>query len=94
MNQLTGWNYSLNRVSYLRPRWPGSFLVMDRAYIDFARLYALHQAAELKVLFGAHDKESQRRTSQTIDRLSGLRSDQTVSLTGPLSREKLYSLSV
>jgi IS4 transposase len=32
-----------------------------------------------------------RRSSQTVDRLTGLRSDQTVSLTGPLSR-KLYPI--
>jgi len=68
---------------------PGSFLVMDRAYIDFARLYALHQALAFFVVRAKQNFQFRRRSSQTVDRLSGLRSDQTVSLTGPLSR-KLY----
>ena len=68
---------------------PGSFLVMDRAYIDFARLYALQQALAFFVVRAKQNFQFRRRASQTIDRSSGLRSDQTVSLTGPLSR-KLY----
>ena len=70
---------------------PGSFLVMDRAYIDFARLYALHQALAFFVVRAKQNFQFRRRTSQTVDRSSGLRSDQTVSLTGPLSR-KLYPI--
>jgi Domain of unknown function (DUF4372)/Transposase DDE domain len=70
---------------------PGSFLVMDRAYIDFARLYALHQGLAFFVVRAKQNFQFRRRTSQTVDRLSGLRSDQTVSLTGPLSR-KLYPI--
>jgi hypothetical protein len=70
---------------------PGSFLVMDRAYIDFARLYALQQALAFFVVRAKQNFQFRRRASQTIDRSSGLRSDQTVSLTGPLSR-KLYPI--
>ncbi len=70
---------------------PGSFLVMDRAYIDFARLYALHQALAFFVVRAKQNFQFRRRSSQTVDRLTGLRSDQTVSLTGPLSR-KLYPI--
>ena len=68
---------------------PGSFLVMDRAYIDFARLYALQQALAFFVVRAKQNFQFRRRASQTIDRSSGLRSDQTVSLTGPLSRKAL-----
>jgi len=70
---------------------PGSFLVMDRAYIDFARLYTLHQALAFFVVRAKQNFQFRRRSSQTVDRLTGLRSDQTVSLTGPLSR-KLYPI--
>ena len=70
---------------------PGSFLVMDRAYIDFARLYALHLGLAFFVIRAKQNLQFRRRSSQTVDRLSGLRSDQTVSLTGPLSR-KLYPI--
>jgi hypothetical protein len=68
---------------------PGSFMVMDRAYIDFARLYAVHQALAFFVVRAKENFQCRRRSSQPVDRLSGLRSDQTVMLTGPLSR-KLY----
>jgi hypothetical protein len=68
---------------------PGSFMVMDRAYIDFARLYAVHQALAFFVVRAKENFQCCRRSSQPVDRLSGLRSDQTVMLTGPLSR-KLY----
>jgi hypothetical protein len=68
---------------------PGSFMVMDRAYIDFARLYAVHQALAFFVVRAKENFQCRRCSSQPVDRLSGLRSDQTVMLTGPLSR-KLY----
>ena len=77
---------------------PGSFLVMDRAYIDFARLYALHQALAFFVVRAKQNFQFRRRTSQTVDRLSGLRSDpnrfthrtsQSKALSHPASKDQL-----
>jgi hypothetical protein len=67
------------------PLEPGSFLVMDRAYLDFARLYALHQALAFFVIRAKSNLRFQRRTSHPVDRSTGVRSDQTGILTGPLS---------
>lgn len=68
---------------------PGSFLVMDRAYIDFARLYALDQALAFFVLRAKKNLQFYRRVSYPVDPLSGVRSDQSIVLTGPLTR-RLY----
>ena len=64
---------------------PGTFLVMDRGYLDFARLYALHQALAFFVIRAKNNLAFRRRYSQPVDRSSGVRSDQTGILTGPVS---------
>ena len=64
---------------------PGSFLVMDRGYLDFARLYALHQALSFFVIRAKSNLQFRRQYSHSVDRSSGLRSDQTGVLTGPLT---------
>ena len=64
---------------------PGSFLVMDRGYLDFARLYALNQALAFFVIRAKSNLQFRRQYSHSVDRSSGLRSDQTGILTGPLT---------
>jgi DDE family transposase/uncharacterized protein DUF4372 len=64
---------------------PGSFLVMDRGYLDFARLYALHQALAFFITRAKSNLQFRRQYSHTVDRSSGVRSDQTGILTGPIS---------
>jgi len=64
---------------------PGSFLVMDRGYLDFARLYALHQALSFFVTRAKSNLQFRRQYSHSVDRSSGVRSDQTGILTGPLT---------
>lgn len=64
---------------------PGSFLVMDRGYLDFARLYALHQALTFFVTRAKSNLQFRRQYSHSVDRSSGVRSDQTGILTGPLT---------
>ena len=59
----------------------GSFYIMDRAYLDYARLYRIHQAS---AFFVTHAKKSfrfKRRYSRPVDKSTGLRYDQTVKLT-------------
>ena len=66
---------------------PGSYLVMDRAYIDFQRLYRLHQ---LGIYFFIRAKDNlaySRRCSRSVDKSTGLRSDQSIFLTGPKSSQ-------
>ena len=60
----------------------GSIYVMDRGYVDFARLYALHQAAAFFITRAKTNFQYKRRYSRPVDRTTGLRCDQTVVLTG------------
>ncbi len=61
---------------------PGSFYVMDRGYVDFARLYVLHQALAFFVTRAKRRFQFQRRYSHPLAPNSGLRCDQTIVLTG------------
>jgi len=64
---------------------PGSYIVMDRGYIDFERLYRFNQAMAYFVIRAKGDLQFRRRQSHPIDKSTGLRSDQTIALTGPKS---------
>lgn len=57
---------------------PGSFYIMDRGYNDFARLQRWTQVGAFFVVRGRRNITFARRASRTVDRSSGLRSDQTV----------------
>jgi hypothetical protein len=61
---------------------PGSFYVMDRGYMDFARLYVIHQSSAFFVTRAKRNLVAKRRYSRPVDKSTGLRSDQTVVLTG------------
>jgi len=61
---------------------------MDRGYLDFARLYALHQAKAFFVTRAIASQKLTRRYSNPVDKTTGLQCDQTVVLTGPLSKQK------
>ena len=60
---------------------PGSFYIMDRGYLDFDRLYALHQARAFFVMRAKSNLKARRLYSHPIDKSTGLRCDQTVVLT-------------
>lgn len=55
---------------------------MDRGYIDFARLYAMHQSLAFFVTHAKRNFQFKRRYSHPLDKATGLRSDQTIMLTG------------
>ena len=59
----------------------GSFYIMDRAYIDFKRLYALHQALAFFVTRAKSNLKCRRLYSRSVDKTTGLRCDQTIVLT-------------
>jgi transposase len=60
----------------------GAFYVMDRGYVDFARLHALHQAGAFFVTRAKHGMRFKRRYSHPVEKASGLRFDQTIVLCG------------
>lgn len=65
------------------PPDPGSFIVMDRGFIDFQRLYRLHNAQTHFVIRSKDNLAYRRRYSHAYERGTGVRSDQTIVLTGP-----------
>jgi len=60
----------------------GSFYVMDRGYIHFARLYRFVLAAAFFVVRARVNMRYRRRYSTPVDKKTGLRCDQTIVLTG------------
>lgn len=63
----------------------GAFYVMDKGYIDFQRLYHIHQQQSFFVTRAKDNMAYARQTSFPVDKRRGLRSDQTIRLTGPKS---------
>ena len=61
---------------------PGAFYVMDRGYIDFARLHRLSQGAAFFVVRGRANFRFRRLYSHAIDKQTGLICDQTIVTTG------------
>jgi hypothetical protein len=64
---------------------PGCFYIMDRGYIDFARLYTMHQSRAFFVMRTKRNFQFKRRYSHPVDKATGVRSDQTIILTGVVS---------
>lgn len=64
---------------------PGAFVVMDRGYIDFERLYRIHQGHGFFVIRSKNNLQFRRRYTHPNDPSTGVRSDQTIVLTGPKS---------
>ena len=63
----------------------GSFYIMDRGYLDYARLYALSQASAFFITRAKSNMRCRRVYSHPVDRSTGLICDQSVLLTVPKS---------
>ena len=61
---------------------PGSYYIMDRAYIDFHRLYTLNLEKAFFIIRAKSNFKYRRLYSHPVDKLSGLRCDQTIITTG------------
>jgi hypothetical protein len=66
----------------------GAFYVMDRGYVDFERLYALHQAGAFFVTRAKSPMDARRVYSAPVDREAGVICDQRVMLNGYYSAKK------
>ena len=73
--------HDVNILDDLIPE-PGSFYIMDRGYVDFARLYRLTQFCAFFVTRAKTNLQCRRVYSHPIDKSLGLRCDQTIVLTG------------
>jgi len=65
---------------------PGSIYVMDRGYVDFARLYRIHQAGAFFVTRAKSNMAFYVSESRAIDKATGLRCDQSIALKGSKSK--------
>ena len=64
----------------------GAIYLMDRGYLDFARLYRIHQSAAFFVTRARKRFDFQRVSSRQVDKTTGLRCDQTVTLNNPIPK--------
>jgi Domain of unknown function (DUF4372)/Transposase DDE domain len=70
------------KVLDFMPVEAGAFYVMDRGYLDFARLYNLHQAGAFFVTRAKRGMNARRVYSSQTDRTTGVVCDQKIALNG------------
>ena len=63
----------------------GAFYIMDKGYTDFQRLYHIHQQQAFFVIRAKSNLTFSRQSSHPVIKKRGLRSDQTIRLTGQRS---------
>ena len=76
-----GRTHDVNALDHL-PIEPGAFYVMDRGYIDYARLHRFEKAKAFFVVRAKMNMDFTVCESRTVDKRSGLRCDQTIRLAG------------
>ena len=69
--------HDVNILDHLIPE-PGAIYIMDRAYLDFHRLYQMHQSSAVFVIRSKSNTGLRRIYSHEVDKTSGVRCDQTV----------------
>jgi transposase len=77
--------HDVNILDELLPE-SGSFYIMDRAYIEFARLYILNQFQAFFIIRSKSNTKYRRIYSRKVDKSTGLKCDQTI----VLSRDEFY----
>jgi transposase len=73
--------HDVNILDELIPE-PGSFYLMDRAYLDFARLYHINLHKASFIIRAKSNFQFNRIYSHPVDKSTGLKCDQTIRLTG------------
>ena len=66
----------------------GAFYIMDRGYVDFGRLHAIHRAGAFFVTRAKRRMLFERRYSSPVDKTVGVLTDQIIFLTGTDTSEK------
>lgn len=67
---------------------PGAFYIMDRAYLDFERLYHMDQCLTHFVVREKRNFDYRRLYSNKVDKSKGFKCDQTIMLTGFYTSKK------
>ena len=73
--------HDVNILDQLIPE-AGAFYIVDRGYLDYRRLYRLHQAGAFFVTRAKKNTNAQRRYSHPVDRSTGLIFDQVLVFKG------------
>src|SRR3990167_9035001 len=60
----------------------GAIYIMDRAYVDFARLYKIHQSQAFFVTRAKSNFVFKRLYSLSVDKSTGVQADQIITVTG------------
>lgn len=66
---------------------PGAFYIMDRGYLDFARLYSINLSSSFFITRAKKNFQFTRRYSHPVDKTTGLQCDQTITLNGVNSKK-------
>jgi hypothetical protein len=69
--------HDVNALDHLVPE-PGAIYVMDRAYLDFSRLYHMHQCSSIFVIRSKINTGLRRLYSQKVDKTKNIICDQIV----------------
>src|SRR5665213_3615181 len=77
--------HDVHALDMLLPE-PGAIYVMDRGYVDFARLHVLHQAGAFFVTRAKSNVNAHRVYSAPADRSAGVICDQTIAMDGYLTQ--------
>ena len=77
--------HDVHALDLLMPE-AGAIYVMDRGYVDFARLHVLHLAGSFFVTRAKSNMDAHRVYSSTTDRSTGVICDQTIALDGFYTR--------
>ena len=66
---------------------PGAFYIFDRGYLDFARLYVIHQSSAFFVTRAKSNFSFKRLYSQPVDKSTDVQCDQIIILEGFYARK-------
>jgi hypothetical protein len=66
---------------------PGAIYLFDRGYLDFARLYKIHQAGAFFIIRAKSNFRFRRLYSQKADKAKGVQADQIIELHGFYARK-------
>lgn len=78
--------HDVNILDVLIPE-PGSFYIMDRAYLDFERLYRIKENFGYFIIHAKKNMKFYRTQSNKVDKSTGLRCDQIIRLSGYKTRK-------
>ncbi|MCB9472804.1 MAG: IS4 family transposase [Candidatus Delongbacteria bacterium] len=83
--------HDVNTLDQIRIE-PGAFYVLDRGYLDFARLYRIHQTGAFFVIRSKSNFDSRRLYSVSVDRTTGVICDQRITPNGQATRKRYQEL--